>query len=99
MNIIQYRKDKDSPWQSIPALKGDKGDKGDPGETPDLSGYATVDYVDEAVGNVDISDVDLSGYAKTTDIPDVSSFQTATQVQQLINASMDAIGIAEEGEY
>ena len=35
MEILKYRKDADSPWQTIAALKGekgDKGDKGDPGE-------------------------------------------------------------------
>ena len=36
--------------------KGDKGDKGDPGETPDLTGYATEDYVNEAVAAIDIPD-------------------------------------------
>ena len=38
---------------------------------PDLTGYATTDYVDEAVSNVDIPDVDLTGYALKTDIPTV----------------------------
>lgn len=35
----------------------------------DLSGYATVDYVNNAVGNIEIPTVDLSDYAKKTDIP------------------------------
>lgn len=44
-----------------------------PIEIPDVSGFATVDYVDNAVGNID-----LSGYALKTEIPtiptDVSAF-------------------------
>lgn len=119
MGIIKYRNSANEPWVEIPALQGAKGDKGD---TPDLSGYATTEYVDNAVGNVDIPDVDLSskadkvhthkladiadytapdlsGYAKASDIPDVSQFQTATQVKTLIDDSLAAIGAAEDGEY
>ena len=80
MNIIQYRKDKDSPWVGIPALKGDKGDKGD---MPDLTGYATTDYVDEAVGNVDIPDVDLTGYAKLTDIPSLDGYAKTEDIPEI----------------
>lgn len=57
--------------------KGEKGDKGDPGEpgpqgpqgpkgdTPDLTGYATEKYVDDAIANIDIPEggsTDLSNY-------------------------------------
>ena len=86
---------------------------------PDLSGYATEDYVDNAIANIDIPEVDLSGYAtidemnqaiaenqpdlsgyaKTEDIPDVSAYQTAEQVEAAINNALSSIGVAEEGEY
>lgn len=47
----------------------------------DLTGYATEEYVNDAVANAQLGggDVDLSGYAKTTDIP--------TNVSQLTNDS------------
>ena len=38
----------------------------------------------------------LEGYALTTDIPDVSNYQTAEQVQVAINNALATIGIAEE---
>lgn len=52
-------------------LKGEKGDigatgpqgpKGDKGDTPDLTGYATKEYVDEAIAGIDIPETDLSNY-------------------------------------
>lgn len=49
--------------QGIP---GEKGEKGEPGETPDLTNYATKDYVDEKVaggGEIDFSK--LATVAKT----------------------------------
>ena len=48
---------------------------------PSLDGYATEDYVDEAIKNLDINqeDIDLTGYAKTEDIP--------TKTSQLTNDS------------
>lgn len=41
-----------------------------------LDGYATEDYVDDAIANakIDIEQIDLSDYAKKEDIPDVSEF-------------------------
>lgn len=97
----------------------------------DLSAYATVDYVDNAVSNINMPDLtpyalkseipDVSNfitaeeatiyidstelnnalaiYAKTTDIPDVSAYQTETQVNTLISNALNAIGVAEEGAY
>ena len=32
-------------------------------------------------------------------IPDVSQFKTATEIQTMIDASLSAIGVAEEGAY
>lgn len=52
---------------------------------PDVSGYATTSYVDEAVNNVDI--------------PDVSGFQTAEQVQALINTAIAGITDGEAVSY
>lgn len=41
----------------------------------------------------------LEGYAKTEQIPDVSGFQTESQVNTLINNALSEIGVAEEGAY
>lgn len=97
----------------------------------DLSAYATVDYVDNAVNNIDMPDLTpyalkseipdvssfitaeeaaiyidstelnnaLANYAKVEDIPDVSAYQTETQVNTLISNALNAIGVAEEGAY
>lgn len=97
----------------------------------DLSNYATMDYVSNAISNIDLPDLtpyalkseipDVSNfitaedaaiyidstelnnalaiYAKTTDIPDVSAYQTETQVNTLISNALNAIGVAEEGAY
>lgn len=51
-----------------------------------LSGYAKETYVDNA----------LKSYAKTTDIPDVSGYQTAAQVQTAIE---NYVGVIENGSY
>lgn len=56
----------------------------------DLTGYATKQYVDDKIDA--IPEVDLSEYAKTTDIPDVSGYQTEAQVIALIQANMPASG-------
>ena len=97
----------------------------------DLSNYATVDYVNNAVNNIDMPDLTpyalkseipdvssfitaeeaaiyidstelnnaLANYAKVEDIPDVSAYQTETQVNTLISNALNAIGVAEEGAY
>lgn len=93
-----------------------------------LDGYATKEYVDNAVGGINIPVVptkisafendkgyltahqDLSDYAKKQDIPDVSGFvtaadveamgyQTEEQVNTLIAMAISAISRAEDGAY
>ena len=59
-------------------------------------GLATKEYVDEAIAGIEVPEVDLTGYAKTEDIPDVSGFQTEEQVQALIDTSL---GVIENGSY
>lgn len=97
----------------------------------DLSNYATKDYVNNAVSNIDMPDLTpyalkseipdvssfitaeeaaiyidstelnnaLANYAKVENIPDVSAYQTETQVNTLISNALNAIGVAEEGAY
>jgi hypothetical protein len=58
------------------------------GEADDL---ATTEYVDNAVGSID-----LSGYATKGEIPDTSAFQTEDDVKSLIDL---ALGEVENGTY
>ena len=55
------------------------------GDIPDLSEYVKADEVQAMIP-------DLSEYAKKDDIPDVSSFLTATQVQQMIDEAINNSG-------
>ena len=51
------------------------------------SGYATETYVDNAVKNVD---VDLTDYAKKTDIPDTSKFITSIPSEYVTESELEA---------
>lgn len=46
MSVLKI-KDKNGNWQSITTIKGDKGD------TPDLTGYATEEYVEKEIATFD----------------------------------------------
>ena len=48
--------------EALRGPKGDKGDQGEKGDTPSLDGYATEQYVNEAISNIEIGNVDLSTY-------------------------------------
>ena len=61
---------------------------------PDVSGFATKDYVDNAVNN--IPEVDLSGYALKSEIPDVSGFLTAIPEEYVTESELDAKGYLTE---
>ena len=76
--------------------------------TVDLSGYALKSEIptiptDVSAFNNDVGYLtqhqDLSDYAKLTDIPDVSGYQTETQVNDLIDIALSNIDVAEDGEY
>ena len=59
------------------------------GGNVDLSNYYTKTEVDEKIP-------DVSGFALKTEIPDVSGYQTAAQVQAMIDTSL---GVIENGTY
>lgn len=51
---------------------------------PDLAGYATEDYVNNIVNNLEIpEEVDLSGYALKTDIPTLEGYALKTDIPTL----------------
>ena len=61
--ILKVKDEKTGNWIEFPAIqgaKGDKGDKGDTGakgdkgDTPSLEGYATEQYVDDAIAAIDL---------------------------------------------
>lgn len=64
------------------------------GGSADLSNYYTKEQID-AKGYL-TEHQSLANYALKTEIPDVSQYQTATQVQTLID---NALGVIENGTY
>ena len=62
--------------------------------TVDLTGYATETYVQEQIAA--IPQPDLSEYAKTTDIPDVSGFITDIPEEYVTETELDAKGYLTE---
>ena len=57
----------------------------------DLSGYATEDYVDEAIAEASLGgEIDLSGYAKKEDIPDVSDFISEIPSEYITETELNA---------
>ena len=75
------------------------------GEEVDLSGYAKTTDIPTKVSQLDndagylTQHQDLSNYALKSEIPDVSGYQTADQVNAAITAALAEIGNAEEGAY
>lgn len=51
----------------------------------DLTGYATEEYVQEQIGNIDIPEVDLSDYAKKSEIPSTEGLASEKYVQEQID--------------
>lgn len=75
---------------------GSKGDKGDQGEIGPAGpqgepGKDGQDYV--------LTEADKQEIAGLVEVPDVSGFQTAEQVQAAITTALGNIGVAEEGAY
>jgi hypothetical protein len=50
MAVLQI-KDGQGNWVSIPAIQGPEGPQGPVGPAPDLSNYATKDYVEDAISD------------------------------------------------
>lgn len=65
-------------------------------ENLDLDGYATKDYVDDAISNIDISGIDLSEYALKTDIPDVSDFISEIPSEYITESELASKGYLTE---
>ena len=85
--------------QGLPGSEGPQGPKGNDGHTP-VKGtdYWTAADKQEIINEVK-GDLNLDGYALKSEIPDVTQFQTEDEVNALIAAALNAIGVAEEGSY
>lgn len=66
----------------------------------DLTGYATEDYVDNAIANIDIPDTDLTNYYTKTEVDalipeetDLSNYYTKEETTQAIQDAINAIPI------
>ncbi|MBR5823788.1 MAG: collagen-like protein [Paludibacteraceae bacterium] len=77
--------------------QGPAGKDGTDGKTP-VKGvdYFTEADIQEIASRVEPQDVDLSEYAKKSEIPDTSGFTTEEDVNALINT---ALGVIENGSY
>lgn len=78
--------------------KGDYALRNELSEVPDMNGYAKIDDVNEALNALAeqiptdyLTKNDLSGYAKTSDIPSVQGLASETYVTQQIEATLGAI--------
>lgn len=83
MEILKYRKDVNSPWQDIIAIKGDKGEQGLPGETGPQGeqGPAGVNGTNGSDGYTPVKGTD---------------YWTETDKQEIIDEVLTALPAAEE---
>lgn len=103
MAILKYRENKNSPWQDIPAIKGEKGAdgtmsfadlteeqkaslKGADGYTP----VKGVDYWTEADKQEIIDEVGGSGSGGSVDV-DLSDYYTKEQTQAVVETAIASI--------
>lgn len=78
--------------------KGDYALRNELPEVPDMNGYAKIDDVNEALNALAeqiptdyLTEEDLSGYAKTSDIPSVQGLASEAYVTQQIEATLGVI--------
>lgn len=67
------------------------------------AGFATIEYVDDAIANIEHPTVDLSNYYTKTEvdakIPNVSGYVTETEMNAAIIAAFESVVLAEEEAY
>ena len=102
--VLTITSDSGTSSADLQGGKGDTGPRGaqgpagiivNPDGTIDTSNYATETYVNQKIAEVEAGSVDLSNYY-TKDQIDAKGYQTAAQVQTLIN---NALGVIENGTY
>lgn len=106
MEILKFRKDAQSEWKEIVAIKGEDGKTpvkgvdyftdeekqeiidaaaaqgGGGGGSVDLTGYATEEYVDNAIEGIDLPD--MTQYVQYTDLPSLEGYATEEYVDNAI---------------
>lgn len=65
-------------------------------ELGDLENYYTKEETDALIENIEINGVDLSGYAKKEDIPDVSDFISEIPAEYVTESELEAKGYLTE---
>jgi hypothetical protein len=88
--------------EAVAAIELTPGPKGEDGYTP-VKGVDYFDGKDGAPGengkDYVLTEEDKAEIAELVEVPDVSGFQTAEQVQAAISQALEEIGVAEEGAY
>lgn len=70
---------------------------GNTGGDVDLTGYATEEYVDNAIANIPAPD--LTDYALKSEIPSVEGLASEEYVTNAISTALEGIANAEDGAY
>jgi hypothetical protein len=78
--------------EALRGPKGDKGDQGEQGDTPSLDGYATEQYVNEAIANIEVGNVDLSDYVTKENPIMTGSLSLNRKADTTIGSNSIAIG-------
>lgn len=82
-SVLKIRKSINEPWIEVPAI------------VPNLDDYATKEYVADAVGNIDVPDVDLSNYYTKSEvdglIPDTTGFATKDNLNNQVSTLEDYV--------
>ena len=60
-----------------------------------LSEYATKEYVNDAISNIDIPEVDLSDYVTKDEMPDMNNYATTEYVDNCVEQFEEMIAVAE----
>jgi hypothetical protein len=89
MAILKIR-DAGGNVQEILAIKGKDGINGKDGK--DGTNYVLTDADKQTIAELVVANINLSGYALKSEIPNVSAFLTEEQVLALIQANMPANG-------
>ena len=94
MSAILRVKDENGNWIEIPAIQGEKGDrgergergeKGEKGDTPSLDGYATEQYLDDAIANIELPEASGGGAFTEYVLMDVTLEEEVSSVEIAVN--------------
>lgn len=105
MGILKYRLDSSSPWEEIAALKGDSFKYEDfteeqlndlasrvkvEGASVDLSDYATIEAVDDALAEKADVEHEHENYAELSDLPNMEDYYRKEEVDSFLRVKANA---------